>query len=156
MKQSLKTGLSFGLTSGIITTLGLIVGLHSSTHSKAIVVGGILVIAVADALSDALGIHVAEESDEKRTQREIWESTSATFFAKLLTALTFLIPVIFLELSLAIIISVLWGFILIGVFNLYLARQNKKKRLILEHIFIAVLVVFLSYSIGSLINFFLN
>jgi len=28
MKHSLKTGFSFGLTSGIITTLGLMVGLH--------------------------------------------------------------------------------------------------------------------------------
>ena len=32
MKESLKTGISFGLTSGVITTLGLMVGLHSGTH----------------------------------------------------------------------------------------------------------------------------
>jgi len=55
--------MSFGLTSGIITTLGLIVGLHSGTHSKLAVIGGILTIAMADALSDALGIHVSEESE---------------------------------------------------------------------------------------------
>ena len=55
--------MSFGLTSGIITTLGLIVGLHSGTHSKLAVIGGILTIAMADAFSDALGIHVSEESE---------------------------------------------------------------------------------------------
>jgi hypothetical protein len=29
MKKSLKTGISFGLTSGTITTLGLMIGLNS-------------------------------------------------------------------------------------------------------------------------------
>lgn len=37
----------------------LMAGLHSGTHSRAIVIGGILTIAIADAMSDALGIHVS-------------------------------------------------------------------------------------------------
>ena len=49
MKDSLRTGISFGLTSAVITTLGLMVGLHSGTHSKIVVLAGILTIAVADA-----------------------------------------------------------------------------------------------------------
>ena len=49
MKASFKTGLSFGLTSGVITTLGLMVGLHSGTHSRTVVIDGILTIAIADA-----------------------------------------------------------------------------------------------------------
>lgn len=59
MRTSWKTGISFGLTSGVITTLGLMAGLYSGTHSRAIVIGGILTIAIADAMSDALGIHVS-------------------------------------------------------------------------------------------------
>ena len=61
-KHSLRIGFSFGLTSGIITTLGLMVGLHAGTHSRLAVIGGILTIAIADAFSDALGIHISEES----------------------------------------------------------------------------------------------
>lgn len=53
MRLSIRKGFSFGLTSGVITTLGLIVGLHSSTHSDLSVIGGILSIAIADAMSDA-------------------------------------------------------------------------------------------------------
>jgi len=75
MGHSLKTGFSFGLTSGIITTLGLMVGLHSGTHSKLAVTGGILTIAIADAFSDALGIHISEESKNKRITKEIWQTT---------------------------------------------------------------------------------
>ncbi len=79
MKISIRKGFSFGLTSGIITTLGLIVGLHSSTHSAAVVISGILIIAIVDALSDAIGIHISEESEIKHSTKEIWESTITTF-----------------------------------------------------------------------------
>lgn len=37
MNESWRKGFSFGLTSGIITTLGMIVGLHSSTGSQIVV-----------------------------------------------------------------------------------------------------------------------
>ena len=79
MRHSLKVGLCFGLTSGIITTLGLMMGLYSGTNSKLVVIGGILVIAIADSFSDALGIHMSEESENKHTTREVWESTISTF-----------------------------------------------------------------------------
>ena len=34
MKEQWKAGVSFGLTSGAITTMGLMVVLHSGTHEK--------------------------------------------------------------------------------------------------------------------------
>jgi hypothetical protein len=40
MKDSLRTGISFEVTSAVITTLGLMVGLHSGTHSKIVVLAG--------------------------------------------------------------------------------------------------------------------
>jgi len=94
MKHSFKVGFSFGLTSGIITTLGLMVGLNSSTHSRLVVIGGILTIAIADSLSDAMGIHVSEESENRHTTKEIWESTLCTFFCKFIVASSFIIPVL--------------------------------------------------------------
>lgn len=72
LRKSMRTGASFGLTSGVITTLGLMIGLNAGTHSVPVVVGGILTIAIADALSDALGIHIAEESKNSHSAREIW------------------------------------------------------------------------------------
>ena len=53
MKHSFRAGFSFGLTTGIITTLGLMVGLYSGTNSRLAVLGGILTIAIADAFADA-------------------------------------------------------------------------------------------------------
>lgn len=151
LKHSLKTGFSFGLTSGIITTLGLIVGLHSGTHSKAVVIGGILIIAIADAFSDALGIHVSEESEALHTKKEIWESTLSTFLTKFIFALTFVIPVLLLKLSTAILVSVIWGMFLLSILSFYLAKDQKIKpwSAIGEHLIIALIVITLTHYLGD-------
>ncbi len=151
MKHSLKTGFSFGLTSGIITTLGLMVGLHSSTHSKIVVIGGILVIAIADALSDAMGIHISEESENKHSTREIWESTISTFLSKFVFALTFVIPILLFPLNTAIIISVIWGLSVITIFSWYIARGEGAKtyKVVSEHLFIAILVIIATHYVGK-------
>ena len=154
MRHSLKTGFSFGLTSAIITTLGLMVGLYSGTHSRLAVIGGILVIAIADAFSDALGIHVSEESESVHTPREIWEATGSTFISKFVVAITFVVPVLFLNLGTAIIVSIAWGLALLGIFSFYLARLQKEKpwKVMSEHIIIAIVVVIATHFAGELIS----
>jgi VIT1/CCC1 family predicted Fe2+/Mn2+ transporter len=154
MKHSIKTGLSFGLTSAIITTLGLMVGIYSGTRSRPAVLGAILIIAIADALSDSLGIHMSEESENKHTPREIWESTLYTFLSKFIFAATFIFPVIIFNLRLAVIISIIWGLLLLTVFSFYLARNEKTAawKVILEHIFVAVIVIIATHSVGLLIR----
>ena len=151
MKISLKTGLSFGLTSGIITTLGLIVGLNAGTHSKIVVIGGILTIAITDAFSDALGIHVSQESQNKHSGKSIWESTLATFLSKLLFALTFIATILLFELSTAILISVVWGFLVLSIYNFVVARLQKKNpwKPVTEHFVIGVIVVTVTHFVGG-------
>ena len=153
-RHSIKTGFSFGLTSGVITTLGLMVGLHSGTNSKVAVLGGILTIAIADAFSDALGIHVSEESENRHVEREIWEATVSTFFSKLVFALTFVVPVLLLELSTAIIVSVFWGLSVLAVFSYRMARQQKAKpaKVIAEHLIVALVVILVTHYVGDFIS----
>lgn len=156
IKQSFKTGFGFGSTSGVITTLGLIVGLHSGTNSETAVLGGILIIAITDALSDAFGIHLSEELNKKNTKREVWESTISTFFSKFLVAFTFIIPVLFLPLFQAIIVSVLWGLVLISFLSFYIAKQQKEnsQKVVLEHLSIAIFVVIIAHYLGDLVATF--
>jgi len=158
MKESLKTGLSFGLTSGTITTLGLMVGLHSGTHSRIAVLSGILTIAIADAFSDALGIHISEESENKHTAKEIWESTIYTFLSKFLFASSFIVPLFLFKLSTAIIIGVLWGLSLLGGFSFFIARAEKVKAwpVVAEHLLIASAVIFITHYLGDLCSKFLG
>lgn len=152
---AVRKGVGFGLTSGIITTLGLMIGLATSTNSGIVVIGGILTIAIADAFSDSLGVHISEESGSKKTKNKaIWESTIATFFSKLIFALSFLIPVLLLNLNLALVVSIVWGLFLITIFSYYIARKNNHSpaRAIIEHLIIAVIVVILTYFVGNWIS----
>jgi len=134
MRHSITTGFSFGLTSGVITTLGLLVGLNSGTHSKLVVIGGILTIAIADAFSDALGIHISEEAEGKHTAREIW--------------------IFFLPLYYAVFISIIYGLILIVVFSYILARVQRKNviKVIFEHLLIFSFVIIFAHYIGDFIS----
>ncbi|MBU1049143.1 hypothetical protein KKG90_03860 [Candidatus Bipolaricaulota bacterium] len=151
MKESLRTGISFGLTSAVITTLGLMVGLNSGTGSKLVVLGGVLTIAIADAFSDALGIHVSEESENVHTTKQIWGATIATFLAKSIFALTFIVPVIFLPLQTAIIVSIAWGFSVLITLSYFMARAQHKQpwKIIGEHILIAIAVIAITQWLGS-------
>lgn len=154
VNESLRTGLSFGLTSGTITTLGLMVGLNAGTSSKIVVIGGILTIAIADAFSDALGIHISQESEAEHTAKEIWQATLATFFAKFAFASAFIIPVLLLPLVTAIIVSVIAGLIILGIASFVIARNEQEKpiKVIAEHLTVAIVVVIAANYIGVWIS----
>ena len=154
VKHSVRVGFSFGLTSGIITTLGLMVGLHSGTGSKLAVLGGVLTIAVADAFSDALGIHIAEESENVHGPKEIWESTISTFFSKFVFALTFVIPILAFELSTAILVSIIWGLSVLSIISFRIAKEQRQKpwMVVAEHLTIALVVIVITHYVGDWIS----
>jgi VIT1/CCC1 family predicted Fe2+/Mn2+ transporter len=145
-----RTGLFFGATSGVITTIGLIVGLNSGTKSMTAVLGGILIIAVADAMSDALGIHLAEEANPDTDHAHVWAATIMTFLTKFIFSISFAVPLLLLPLSPAVIASVIWGLIVIVVLSYFLAKSQDESPLYIigEHVGIAVLVLVLSHYIG--------
>jgi VIT1/CCC1 family predicted Fe2+/Mn2+ transporter len=154
MKHSLKIGFSFGCTSGIITTLGLMVGLHAGTNSKLAVLGGILTIAVADAFSDALGIHISEESEGVHDPKEIWESTLSSFVSKFVFASVFIIPILLFDLSTAIVASVVLGLFMLGILSFTLAQEQKGKTwyVVIEHLSIALVVVIITHYVGDWVS----
>ena len=152
--HSIKVGISFGLTSGVITTLGLIVGLHSSTLSKPAVIGGILIIAIADAFSDALGIHISEETENKHTTSQIWQATFSTFLSKFLFSSTFILPFLLFKLNLAVLISIGWGILLLTAFSFLIAKRQKAKawKVIGEHLLVSGAVIILAHYLGDWIR----
>jgi VIT1/CCC1 family predicted Fe2+/Mn2+ transporter len=150
LSHSIQVGLSFGLTSGVITTLGLLVGLAAGTASRLAVLGGIVTIALADSLSDALGIHVSEESESIHTEREIWASTLATFASKLVMALSFAVPVLLFDLDAAVIASIAWGIVALAALSHHLARLQSVRAwpVVAEHLAVAAAVVAISHFVG--------
>jgi vacuolar iron transporter family protein len=154
MKRAFRIGFSFGLPSGIVTTLGLMVGLSSSTQSQIIVIGGILTIAIADSFSDAMGMHFSQESEHHLSHEEVWKSTIFTLIAKFIFSIIFIIPVLFFPLSTAILVCVLMGTYFIFAISLVLARERDDNplRVIGSHLFITFCVIIIAHFVGVLIS----
>ncbi|MEM4663023.1 MAG: hypothetical protein QXM75_03295, partial [Candidatus Diapherotrites archaeon] len=110
------------------------------------------------ALSDALGIHMSEESENKHTEKEIWQSTISTLVSKFFFALIFAFPLLVLDLHNAIIANIVLGLSLLTVFSYQLAKEQNKKptRVIIEHLAIAIVVIVLTRILGSFINSWLS
>lgn len=157
--HQLTTGISFGLTSGVITALGMIVGLNSATSSRVAVTAGIIVMAIADGLADAAGLHLSEEAETenekaKHSQKEIWMTTLFAFLSVTGFILTFAVPLLILPLNTAVWVAVAWGMFLIVILNYYIARTRGESelKLIFEHVFLALFVIVISYWAGDLVG----
>ena len=83
-------------------------------------------------------------------------TTVSTFLSKFVFALIFIIPVLFLQLSTAIIVCVIWGLSLITIFSYYIAKQQNVKpySIILEHLIIAIMVIMITHYVGDWIATF--
>lgn len=152
-------GISFGLTSGVITTLGIIVGLNSATEgSKLAILAAILTIAIADSLSDALGIYLSEESRLDEKKKPVWAITIFTFLGKSIFSFLFALPILLLSTDVAVIFSIILGFLLILILAFIIARRRKQKPLkyMLQDGLFTIAVLFLSYLMGELSSLITN
>jgi len=146
-----ETRFSFGATAAIITNLGLIAGLRTGEYAKLSIIGGMLVIALADNISDSVGIHIYQESECIDT-RETWISTFSNFITRLLVSLTFIFLVLILPLNTAVVCSIAWGLLLLAVMSYIIAKDRgiKPFSAMFEHISIAVIVIMASNFVGKL------
>lgn len=150
------TRFSFGITSAIVTSLAFIVSLSESINSRFAIIISLLVFAVADNISDALGLHIFQESDLKKS-KVVNVSTFSNFFTRLLVVMVFVSLVAFLPINYAVVVSIIFGVSLLSVLSYFIAEEQKTNpyRSILEHLAIAVLVIVASYFLREwIMNFF--
>jgi vacuolar iron transporter family protein len=147
-----KTSFSFGSTSAIITNLALMAGLHSENNAKISIIGGIMVIALADNISDSFGIHIYQESENVATKK-VWRSTILNFLSRVLVSLSFVGLLLMLPLNTAIISSIVWGLFLLAVISYMIAKNEDGNPYlsVLTHVLIAVSVILLSNIVGDLL-----
>jgi VIT1/CCC1 family predicted Fe2+/Mn2+ transporter len=145
-----QTKFSFGVTSAIITNLGLIVGLEKLAHPKVSIIGAILVIAIADNIADSLGIHIYQEA-ECKASREVWLSTLTNFIARFVVSASFILLVLVFPVNVAAICSIVWGLSLLSVMSYAIAkvRNVNPYYAVIEHITIASVVLIASYFVSK-------
>jgi len=143
---------SIGATAAITTSMGLIAGLTQGEIAKTGIITGLLVIAIADNISDSLGIHIYKES-EGASQQDINLHTYGNFIARLFLVFTFVLIVLLFPSRLALIVSSIWGLVLLAILS-YLIAKIKKTSPLLEivwHLIVALLVIAGSKLLGSLV-----
>jgi len=147
--------ISFGGTAALVTSMGLIIGLGAAAAPKPTIVGSLLIVALADNLTDALSVHIYQEA-ERLPQRKAFRTTVANFTARLCTALSFVAIVMLLPASAAVMFSLAWGFFLLCGLSYLLAKARSVSVLaeIGKHAAAAAVVIVASRIIGAWVSRF--
>jgi hypothetical protein len=143
---------SMGATAAIITSMGLIAGLTQGADAKISIVTGLLIIAVADNISDSFSIHIYKEG-EGASHKEVRSSTMGNFLIRFILALTFVGIILLFSPLTALIIASVWGLFLLAGLSYLIAKGRETHPLFMvsRHLLIALLVIAGSKFLGFLI-----
>lgn len=145
--------MSFGAVSAIVTSVGLIIGFGAAGISKPTIIAGLLIVGLADNLSDSLSIHIYQES-EKLEEHSAFRSTLGNFVTRFIISMSFVIFVLSLLSRNTVLVSLAWGVsLLIGLTWLVAnSRGANVTAEILKHLAAAAVVVALSRVVGIFIG----
>ena len=87
------TMVSFGATAAIVTSMGLIIGFGAAGIARPTIIAGLLVVGLADNLTDSLSIHIYQEA-ERLEPRAAFHATLGNFATRLLISLSFVVLVL--------------------------------------------------------------
>jgi hypothetical protein len=141
---------SFGATSAVITGLAVIIGLSRTANAVIGITTALVVIAIADNISDSFGIHIHQES-QKESVKEIRKTTFANFVTRIAVVSIFLLLVILLPMTVAVALSIFFGMAVISIISYFIAQDQKAKphKIVFQHLLITLLVILGSYLLSE-------
>lgn len=144
------TRFSFGGTAAVVTNMALIIGLTAATATRSAIISSLMIVALADNLTDSLSIHIYQES-ERMESKEAFRVTVANFFARLAVSLLFVLFVLLLPLAMAAAMSLLWGALLLIFISIAIARDRgvSPASEIVKHVTAALIVIAASQALGA-------
>ena len=141
----LHIGNTFGIVSGIITSLGLLLGLYGAKVNVTIIIAGLLSIAISDSISDALGIYYA--SNNINDVNPYQESFYALIF-KCLIPLLMIIPIKLFEIKKGIYLNIILGLIIIFYVSFVVFKSYNKA---ISNTVVCIVSIYITFKLGSLI-----
>ena len=65
-----------------------------------------------------------------------------------------LVPLLLFQLSIAVVVNVIWGLSVLAIFSFYAAKGQRAKpwRIITEHLIIALVVIVITHYVGDWIG----
>lgn len=144
------TWISFGGTAAIVSSMGLILGLDAATSSQRAIMSSLLIVALADNLTDSLSVHMYQEA-ERLESHLAFVATAANFVTRLIASLSFVALVIVTPRALLTAATAAWGFLLLTLLTYRLARArgaNAGKEIV-RHLAVAAIVLLTSRLLGT-------
>ncbi len=134
--------ISFGGTAAIVTSTALVSGLSAADATKPIIVSALLIAALADNMTDALSIHIFQES-EQLDQKNAFSGTITNFVTRLLLSISFVILVGLFPLEHVAKGAIGWGMLLLAALTYLVARERKVNPSfeVLKHLLVASAVI---------------
>ena len=141
---------SYGATSAVVTGMALVTGLDAANSSRLTIIAGLLIFALADNLSDSLSIHIYQES-EHLDDSTAFRATLANYATRLCLSLSFVLIVVLAPVTIAVIVSIVWGSSILCIMTALLARTRgvSVATEIVKHLALAVTVIAASKGIGA-------
>jgi len=145
--------ISYGGTAAIVTSMTLITGLNAAGTDKSTLITALLIVALADNITDSLSIHIYQES-EQLDEREAFIGTLSNFTTRLSGSLSFVLIVFSFPPKVVVLVSIVWGNLLLGVLTYFLARERNVRILpeVIKHLVVAAVAIILSKIIAHLLT----
>jgi len=144
---------SFGAVSALVTSVGLIIGFGAAGIPKITTIAGLLILGLADNLTDSLSIHVYQES-ERLEQHVALKSTIGNFMTRFALATSFIAIVAACSDVTIMFVSLAWGTLLLTGLTWLLAKSRgvNIKVEIFKHLAVASVVIAISRIIGMTVS----
>lgn len=157
-------GTAFGLMDGLVTILGVVIGMAQATNQPMLVVVTGVIAGVANSFGNAIGFYASELAEqgehiqEKRvhlsSNTEIYRSTLLAFSASVVSTLILVAPFLLLETRPAMVVSVTIAIGLLFALGFYVGHFSRKDRLRygLRYVLLGLAGTIISFLIGDLIG----
>lgn len=144
---------SFGATSAVLTGLAIIIGLGGEGGSKLVLVTALLIIAIADNISDSFGIQIHHEA-HSGSFSESQKVTLINFLTRLGVILLFIGLIFVFPIKYATIFSVILGILILSFLSYNIAKMQKVSipKTIVRNLLLAVAVMFASSLLRMVIQ----
>lgn len=145
--------ISFGAASAIVTSMGMIIGFGAASISKPTIIAGLLIVGLADNVTDSLSIHIYQES-ERLEQQAAFRATIGNFVTRLIISLSFVTLVFWFSTTNMLLACLIWGVLLLVALTWFVAKNRNANVLteVLKHLAVAAAVIAASLATGTFIS----
>lgn len=146
---------SFGAVSAVITGLAIVVGFWGAPDAKVTIITALVILALADNISDSFSIHLHHKSEREKWTRS---ETVFNFLTRFVIVLCFSGFVIFLSEYYYTVCSVIFGLAIMTVISYSIAKYRKVSLTltIVKYVGLSIFVMIASIFLRQLILFLIS